>query len=463
MQFGVFQLTVAASISRAPRCGTGPRCVTGPPCGVGLVVALLLQAWVSVGCGDGSVTPADRPNVLLVVIDTLRADHLHLYGYPRRTSDHIDALGATGWVFERHIASSGQTVPSTLSLLLSMHPAEHGFLHLGYGHFAKNRPRYREGLLFLAEVFAAAGYRTGGFVGNPFLQRENGFAQGFERFVYSDASGEMLTKESLVWLSERDPGSRPFFAYLHYFDVHSPYDPPGEYHDRFERPADGRYVHRNGPAPETNEADLLASVALYDGEIAYVDDQIGGLLAALERMGERENTMIVVTSDHGEEFLDHGGLGHGTSVYGELVWVPLIVAGPGITGSGRRITHLTRHLDLAPTLLALAGIPSPSSFRGGALTSAPGPAFADDGPWLGVYASDRKLILDRKTGDVTTFMLHDTLDQRPLEDPSATRALLEHTRWYAALERAEAAGSEAGKVEWSQEEIERLRALGYAE
>jgi len=407
--------------------------------------------------------------VLLVVVDALRADHLHLYGYPRRTSDHIDALGASGWVFGNHIANSAQTVPSTLSLLLSMRPAEHGFLHLGDGHFARNRPRYPESLTFLSEVFQAAGYRTGGFVGNPFLKRENGFAQGFDRFVYSEDPGETLTEAAIGWLSERGRRNRPFFAYVHYFDVHSPYAPPGRYRDRFERPADGRYIYRNGPAPEVGEADLQTIVALYDGEVAYVDDQIGELLAALERLGDREDTLIAVTSDHGDEFLEHGGLGHGTSVYGELVRVPLVLAGPGLAATARRIEYLTRHLDLAPTLLALAGLEAPRSFRGRTLATPATRAFSDDGPWLGVYSGERKVILDRRTGEVTTFAIHDKLDERAIDDPFATEAILQHARWYADLEPAAEASASAperetgGRGGWSKREVEHLKALGYVE
>lgn len=438
-------------------------------------IRVLVAAWLALlpcstsGCRRGASPPPGAPNVLLVVVDTLRADHLHLYGYPRRTSDHIDALGASGWVFESHIASSAQTVPSTLSMLLSMQPAEHGFLHLGEGHFGRHRPRYPDGLVFLAEAFQAAGYRTGGFVGNPFLQRDNGFAQGFDHFVYSEERGEVLTSAATDWMTRRDWRERPFFAYVHYFDVHSPYEPPAPYRDLFERPEEGRYIYRNGPAPEVREADVQTIVSLYDGEIAYVNDQIGDVLSALEGAGVREDTLIAVTSDHGDEFLEHGGLGHGTSVYGELVRVPLILTGPGIDDPGRRIDDVTHHLDLAPSLLALAGLEPPASFRGGDLTTPPARAFADDGPWLGVYAGKWKLVLDRSTGETATFAVTDKLDRQPLDAPAATRELLEHARWYAELKRAPEAGAappdgaQGAPVDWTQQEVERLKALGYVE
>jgi len=160
-----------------------------------LVFGTLLLLLAVGGCADKQ----PQPNVLLVLIDTLRQDHLHLYGYERRTSDWMDALGTEGWVFENHVASASQTVPSTLSLLLSRHPAEHGFVHLGPGHFSRNPPLYPEEFLFLAEVFQEQGYATAGFVGNPFLNHENGFAQGFDK-LFNVRRDEELTHAATDWL-----------------------------------------------------------------------------------------------------------------------------------------------------------------------------------------------------------------------------------------------------------------------
>lgn len=428
--------------------------------------------------------------MLLVLVDTLRTDHLHAYGYTRHTSDQIDELAATGWLFENHLASSAQTVPSTLSLMLSRHPAEHGFRHLGIGHFSRHRPQYPEAFLFLAEVFAEAGYATAGFMSNPFLQRQNGFAQGFDTFFYSNHSGDELTTAALTWLRQHQPLNQPFFLYLHYFDVHAPYLPPEAFRDRFPRPPEGHALHENGRIDDVRPEDLQASVALYDGEIAFVDAQIGALVAELATLGLRERTWIAVTSDHGEEFLDHGGLGHGTSVYGELIRVPLVLAGPNLPEPGRRIHRLTHHIDLAPTLLALAGLDRPPEFRGSALTgpaaevSAPQFAFAEDGPWLAVHSPQQqlKLIVNRRTGAREIFDLGDKLDQQPLApaacEPSDRARLLEQARWYTKLERlphqshaaspalhptSKQAEESAPTHDWSPDERERLKALGYVD
>jgi arylsulfatase A-like enzyme len=427
--------------------------------------ATLLLCWWIAGCGAESPGAGGRPNVLFILIDTLRADHLRVYGYGRATSPAIDALAAEGWLFEQHVSSASQTIPATLSMLLSQHPVEHGFVHREDGQFAKNRPQYPDALLFLSEVFSAAGYATAAFVGNPFLTRENGFAQGFDEFFYSEGRGALLTAAGVRWLEERADRSRPFFAYLHFFDVHWPYDPPPAYRRRIGPPAHGRPVYTNGPAPTAKRADVEAAMAAYDGEIAYVDDQVAKLVEALSALRLRDDTIIVVTSDHGDEFLEHGGLGHGTTVYGELVRVPLVLVYPPAFAGGRRVTHLTRQIDLAPTLLETAGIDSPPRFRGHSLAEPAARAFAEAGAWNAVYAGDRKLVVNEETGVVELFDAGDHSDAHPLLPGENRDDLREHLLWYRRLERsvvtpASGAGPAAA---WGPEELERLRALGYAE
>jgi arylsulfatase A-like enzyme len=208
--------------------------------------------------------------------------------------------------------------------------------------------------------------------------------------------------------------------------------------------------------------DLAASIALYDGAIAYVDDQIGRLLDGLSRLGRREHTIVVVTADHGDEFLDHGGMGHGTTVYGELVRVPLVISAPWILGAPRRIATLSRHVDLAPTLLDFAGVARPAEFRGKTLLEPAPVAFTEDGPWRGVYANGHKLVVNTKTKARQQFGLDDVRDQTPLGgDPDP--ALVDQLAGYERVRDArKARGHAEGGPSWSPEELERLRALGYA-
>jgi arylsulfatase A-like enzyme len=419
---------------------------------------------ILLACGSGGPGFEQRPNVLLILIDTLRKDHLHLHGYERKTSDTIDALAAEGWVFENHIASASQTVPSTLSMLLSQHPAEHGFVHLGPGQFRRHRPRYPEEFLFLAEVFRDAGYATAGYVGNSFLKRENGFAQGSGTFLYSEGRAETLTKPSLRWLGERaSEPERPFFLYIHYFDVHWPYEPPPAYRNRFSRPEGGQPVYNNGPFPGAKPEDVVATISLYDCGIVFIDDEIARIPGALERLGLRDGTVIVVTSDHGDEFLEHGGLGHGTTVYGELIRAPLILVYAKQLPPGRRVAYLTPHVDLAPTLLELSGIDKPPEFRGLTLFEPARRAFAENGPWVAVYSEDRNLVFNRQTGEIKIFEANDELDQRPLPEAAGQTTLLKHLEWYRRLSRDPQVPTAGAVPPWSQEELNRLRALGYVD
>jgi arylsulfatase A-like enzyme len=438
--------------------------MTFKPLGVYALATLVIASLL--GCRAQAPPPRGNtasPNVVLILVDALRMDHLHLYGYGRRTSDRLDILGSSGWVFENHIASASQTVPSTLSLMLSLHPAEHGFVHTGPGHFSTKSPLYPDTFLFLAEVFQQAQYATGGFVGNPFLDRKNGFHQGFDRFVNSRQDGK-LTHSALRWLRQnrevQEP--RPFFLYLHYMGVHSPYEPPKTYR-RFDVPEGGRLVYKNGLHDNVENRDLAFTQSMYDGGIAFVAAQIAAVLAELDSLGLREDTIVVVTSDHGDEFLEHGGLGHGTHVYGELIRVPLIVSYPKELQPGRRIEHLTRHLDLAPTLLELTGIERPTSYRGHSLRQPARHAFAENGPWRAALSEEGKLVINRDTGEAALFAPTDVFDLFPLQTEPKDSPLWADLESYRLLKKhtQNIAPSTSDHEEWLKEELEHLRTLGY--
>jgi arylsulfatase A-like enzyme len=407
--------------------------------------------------------PDPRPNLLLVVIDTLRFDHLSLYGYERNTSPALDRLAVRGWVFDGHVSHGAQTVPSTLSILLSQLPAEHGFVHRQDGQFTRSPPLYPSELVFLGEVLMEHGYRTAAFVGNPFLSPANGFDQGFGHFEHAVNADRVLANGALAWL--RANGARqdaPFMVYVHLMDVHWPYAPPREYAERYRAPGAGRLVYRNGPAPRVRDRDLHHTVATYDAGINVADDLTGELVAELEALGVAQDTIVAVTSDHGEEFLDHKGLGHGTTVYGELVRVPLILVYPRKLESRRRVRHLTQHLDLAPTLLSLAGIEKPASFRGGDLFEEPDVAFSEEGPWRAAYSEGHKLVWNVATDRVQLFAASDALDQVPVDDPGQAAELRRQLEAYQRLE-TRAAGSPPPGPDWSASELESLRSLGYVE
>jgi arylsulfatase A-like enzyme len=410
---------------------------------------------------DGPVPPG----VLFILVDTLRKDHLRLYGHERDTSPHIDQLGAEGWVFEGHIAPASHTVPSTVSMLTSCYPVEHGIVHRYYRQFVENPPLLPEELATLTEVLQERGYATAGFVANPHLGEKNGFDQGFDHFEFTPmGSGEEMTESAEDWLRDTVADREPFFAYLHYMDVHSPYRATPEHAARYA-PDQGELLHvKFGPSEGVSEEDLAYTIAMYDACIRFVDDQVGRWVEVLEELGIRDNTVIVFTSDHGEEFLDHGGMGHGTTVFGELVRLPLVVSYRPKLEPGRRFPHLTRSIDVAPTLLEWIGIPIPDSFRGSELSQPAHDGFAEDGPWRSIHAEAKSLIVNLETGEERLFEASDELDQRPIEDELARKRLRQRLDQYLQLEEG---GTSAGPREnapaWSDEDLKLLKSLGYAE
>lgn len=299
------------------------------------------------------------PSLVLVSLDTVRADHLSLYGYHRATTPQLERLAASSLVFDRALSSSTWTLPSTATMLTGLLPAQHGATH---------RTRsLAEGVRTLAERLGAAGYRTaavteGGFVGPAW-----GLAQGFDRFDVQpgpawqaegkDAASTFTAAERWV----RSQAGRPFFLFVHTYEAHQPYLDREGFAAPFLPPADAgarglsRRVDPLAPPPGPQE--LARIVALYDGEIARADHYLGRFVAALEEATDGA-VALLVTSDHGEEFLEHGDLEHGFGkVYDANVRVPLLLRLPdGRRGAAGRVPAPVSSLDVAPTLLSLAGV-----------------------------------------------------------------------------------------------------------
>jgi arylsulfatase A-like enzyme len=329
--------------------------------------------------------PLDRGpprNVLLYVIDTLRADRLGLYGAARPTTPHLDRFAGQAIVFERAMAQSSWTRPSVASVLTGLHPFAHGAVAIGDRVGAHAR--------LLPEVFAAHGYETKALVTNANVSEPFGFARGFARFDYlsedADRAGvhvpaRLLHDDVLAWLDTR--GRRPFFLYVHASDPHAPYHPSSAAAARFVRPglastidpaAPLRGLHERRRSLTADDFEHLRS--LYEAEVADLDAELGRLFDELAARGVLDDTIVVVVADHGEEFGDHGGIEHGTSLYQELVHVPLLVRLPG--GRGARTRVVAQHVDLLPTLLSLVGLPVPSGLPGRVLLAADGRVTSDD-------------------------------------------------------------------------------------
>ena len=290
-----------------------------------MAVALPAAAVLLIGCRS-AVAP--RPNVLLITLDTTRADHLGAYGDRRARTPNLDRLAAGGVLFERAISAAPLTLPAHVSLFTGLYPFAHGVRN--NGNFTLG-----DGVPTLTGALRAAGYRTAAFVSAFVLDRRYGLAAGFDRYddrVELERRGADTAAAASAWLVETAQDPRPFFVWVHLYDPHDPYEPPPAFRAAF------------GDRP-------------YDGEIAYDDEVIGTLLERLRQLGVEGSTLVAVAGDHGESLGEHGEATHGLFVYESAVRIPMIVSGAGRSRAGRRVPALVRSIDLAPTLLAAANVP----------------------------------------------------------------------------------------------------------
>jgi arylsulfatase A-like enzyme len=311
---------------------------------------------------EADVRKAARPlNVVLYLVDTLRADHLGSYGYDRPVSPHLDAFAREAVLFENAIAQSPWTRPSVASMLTGLWPKTHGVN-------GRNDALSPEALT-LPEMLASRGYRSAGITTNGNVAKAFGFAQGFDVYeMPAKQDSAHVNERARAWLDAN--AGHPFFLYLHTVDPHSPYKPSPEYRRRFAAgvPQDGtgtrkwlRRLHER-KTPVTPE--LLEHLgALYDAEVASNDESFGALIADLKRRGLWDETLVIFVSDHGEEFHDHGGWEHGKTLYAEMLHVPLLIRVPGM-GEGRRVSSVAQHIDLVPTILSTLGLPLPVYLEG---------------------------------------------------------------------------------------------------
>jgi arylsulfatase A-like enzyme/tetratricopeptide (TPR) repeat protein len=400
---------------------------------------------------------ADRPNVLLVTIDTLRADHVGSYGYQAASTPTIDGLAMRGVRFETSVAHTPLTGPSHASILTGHTPLGHGF---------RNNSGYvlAPQVKTAAEDFRQAGYRTAAFVSGFPLDRRFGFDRGFEmyddrlpkgndrrRTPYVERFADATTDAALRWLPTlrpaTGPSSAPWFLWVHYYDPHAPYEPPADLAERF----------RASP---------------YDGEVAFVDRQLARLLQALEASGESARTIVLVTADHGESLGEHGEGTHGIFIYDATLRVPWVMAGPRVP-AGRVSRTVARSIDVLPTLADYAGLPGRSDVDGRSLRPAAEGREMRDEPtyaeslypelelgWAPLHAWRTK---DLKYIRAPHAELYDLA-----KDPQETtnRVAEERARVEDLDRKVEAAlrhpvpSAEAPTVD--PEAAERLRALGYA-
>jgi arylsulfatase A-like enzyme len=411
-----------------------------------------------------------KKGIVLISVDTLRRDHVGLYGYAPPTTPSIDSIGRAGITCDDAVSTSSWTLPAHLSMLTSLDPGQHGGTDMDHG-FDGRAPT-------LPDRLRDAGYATQAVTSHLYVSPVYGLEHGFDHldFRQDRKAGEVVDRA--IALLDR-LGDEPFFLLLHFYDPHWHYDPPAEALAHFESEYAGDVTglwqdfSRRDPA-SFSEADLRHLRALYDGEIRYTDDQIGRLLEHLEERGLDRGTLVLLTSDHGEEFLEHGAFEHQRTLYEEVIRVPLVVRAPGL--APRRITQQTSVLDVAPTILDWAGLPPLPEARGHSLLRdlpAERLAFGETD-----HTNDgtRKLFLRAGAGDLKTILSLDPASGEPaaeewydlstdpserhgaLPPPEVVEAIRRQAlqRWTGNRERPEAPG-----VSLSPEQIESLRALGY--
>jgi len=469
--------------------------------GVRAALACVLGVLAVVGCEPGSVP---KPNVVLIVIDTLRADHLGAYGYDKPTSPNIDAIARQGTVFQSAHSTTSWTLPSVVSIFTGLYPAAHGV--------ERNVSLLGDEPAVLAEAFGAAGYESMAISANvAFVTPHSGVARGFAQFevlpsppptdppspdqMAGDShfqslvrvpTADLLTDRALTWLDERSKsGSRkPFFLYLHYFDPHAGYFPPADYARRFgvspEEPLAGRAqwaLWRKHQVPGAAGPEALAVLrALYDAEIAFTDAEIGRFLEGLRKVQQEPEPIVIVTADHGEELGDHGGLQHGQTLWEEVLHVPLVISGPGVPKEAR-VDAPVSLVSLWPTIAALTRIDLPPKVQGISLiplmqgkASTPEKIFADLEPVFPGYRHVHRKALSQASwkllmSPTKTVELYDLFD-----DPAETRNLAatepSRTAFLKTLLRNRLDLTRTKKVvspkrQLDDDQRERLRALGY--
>jgi arylsulfatase A-like enzyme len=326
------------------------------------------------------------PNVLFIILDTVRARTLSLYGYDRETTPNIDRLGDRGVVFDFGISPGTWTVPSHGSMFTGLWPHE-----LGTWWTDPEREPPAE---TLAQFMSGKGYRTAGFIGNWYhIGAESGMGTGFVHYDDLGRSPAQIVRGSAMirWLSQRrsvrrviglyetlgrrrghdvsrsflswleDDGERPWFAFLNYFDAHSPFLPPQPFDAKFGTSVSYRepvVIEELNRAVEPTPAVAQAEMDAYDGGMAWLDDEIGRLFARLEESGALSNTIVIIGSDHGEELGEHGRWGHAYSLYAEIVHVPLLMFGPGVPAASR-VARPVSLRNIPATIADLAGLTDP--------------------------------------------------------------------------------------------------------
>jgi arylsulfatase A-like enzyme len=418
---------------------------------------------------------------VVIVVDTLRRDHVGIHGYERDTTPSLDAFSEEAVVFENAVSTSPWTLPSFGSILTSRLPAYHGAAGSGDQFYPLD-----SSVTTIQEALSRIGYATAAFTNSPFLNSQFGLDNGFDVYDHYDGNNhdmrraDEMTTIALDWIQAN--ADDKFFVLVHYFDPHLDYDPPPDFALAFMpesalpkpfrvSPADLKMIRSRRTTLTQARMDTI--IALYDAEILYTDSAIGRLLNGLREMDLFETTAIVITSDHGEEFWDHNGFEHGHTLYGELINVPLLLRLPDASGRRTRIEERVSLIDVAPTLLDYLGFESPSGFHGQSLLER-----INGGPHLDRSVCSEALLFGQEKKAITQFdykYILSVTGQRELynlqDDPgellniaggnSSLSQLLQESLFEVFGSPTETSAPREPALSLEAETLEQLKALGY--
>jgi arylsulfatase A-like enzyme len=477
-------------------------------CGFGRVAprvdeeAQIADQWDRAGpSGMKGPQRSKQPNVLLIGVDTLRADHVGCLGYAKNTTPTLDKLAREGVLCTRTMSTSGWTLPSVMSVMTALYPE----VHQVYTY----KKRLPQEITTLAKVLKAGGYTTVGFISNPLVHSQYGFSEGFSLYddftvlldsgldvfenhekTFQDqhlvCTSELLTRTAAKWLTQHS--TEPFFLYVFYMDPHYDYLPPAPFDTMFDPnyrgDIDGRGIaqeprHSRRPS----DRDLQHLHALYDGEIRYTDTYVAKLLQALAQEGLLENTFVVLFGDHGDEFYEHGTTAHDRTLYEEIIHVPLVLWWPDRLPAGTRVETLTSLVDIMPTMLDYLGLPHRGPMQGVSLQplierktdQLHDTVWAELNTWTHVQAvigNHDKLIRNVGNGTWELYNLsHDPHEQTNLYG-QASAAETRHAlaaKWEKWAEDNEVLsnklvpGAKTQDIAVTEQQLQQLKALGYVQ
>ena len=438
-------------------------------------VSVVLVAIVGcVGCAPGKESPPTTPNILLISLDALRADHLSCYGYDRHTTPFLDELAAQGTRFSHASVNTHGTPSSHTTMLSSLYQESHR-VWANPGSGSRRAPSIPTEIELLQEILGRSGRTTVAVTGGGWMSASYGFSRGFDHFSDQGRTADQGAELFLETLGGALSSGKPVFAFFHTYQVHSPYQPPDGYRELF-----GEYAGSIEPTSEAlrplsataakhlDRADFDFLVSQYDGEIRFLDDSLRELFGSLAEIGFLDNAVVLITADHGEEFGDHGGLLHRGTLFEELVRVPFIVWGRGVP-AGAVDPTLVSTIDIAPTLLAAAGVEPPAIMEGRNVLAprstpwAEQRVFAQYRDALYSIRSPRFKFISSARGRQMLFdLLRDPSERHNLVDrqPELSAALAaELDAWRSARPRP--GGSAPSTTELDPTTEKQLKALGY--